>query len=330
MSQLGRTSKKILFVVDERTSLRGTLTDGDIRRGLLRGVGLEDSVSKVLFVDYLAAKSGDERRKFDRLMELHQLDGVPVLDEQDRVVDVWLRSEAPSSNPELQPQTRVLIMAGGRGERLMPLTKDTPKPMLHVNGATPLDTLLRRLAHQGFVDIAIAIHHQGTLIRNHVGDGESLGLQITYIEESRPLGTAGALGLLMNQEKCPTLVVNADIITDARLDGFVRSANSPTPLTTVGLARHLIHVPYGVAITDGPTLVDVKEKPVFERLVLAGVTFVTPETQQLVEAGETLNMTDLLTRARAAGQEVRWRDLDAFWVDIGSHEEINTLRRRPV
>lgn len=326
MHKLSKSSKRILFVVSEHNELLGTLTDGDIRRALVQGASLDSSVDLVVHSQCLTAGPSHDTSEIERLLRLHLLDGVPVVDDSGHLLGAYLPERQAIGESTLTSQVPVLVMAGGRGERLLPLTLDTPKPLIRLHGTTPLDSLLRRLRLFGFCNIHIAVYHQHELVMKHVGDGSDFGLAITYLVEDRPLGTAGALGLMdANVTSSPTLVLNSDIVLDSDLRSFVNQAINNSGETTVGLAKYEHLIPYGVAEVEEGFLLDVREKPKVDVQVLSGVTLVAPQTRSLIKKGASIDMSDLLIRATRSGQKVRALDLGSFWTDIGTHASLQEL-----
>jgi dTDP-glucose pyrophosphorylase len=326
MHKLSKNSKRILFVVSERNELLGTLTDGDIRRALLHGASLDFSVEIAVHSQCLTAGPSHDTSAIERLLRIHLLDGIPVVDDGGNLLGAYLPDRQAVGDSTLTSHVPVLVMAGGRGERLMPLTLDTPKPLTRLHGTTPLDSLLRRLRLFGFRNVHIAVYHQHELVMKHVGDGSDFGLAITYLVEDRPLGTAGALGLMdANVKSSATLVLNSDIVFDSDLRSFVSQAINNAGETTVGLAKYEHLIPYGVAEIDEGFLLEVREKPKVNVQVLSGVTLVAPQTCCLIKNGESIDMSDLLIRATRSGQKVRALDLGCFWTDIGTHVSLREL-----
>jgi len=326
MDKLSKNSRRILFVVSAQNELLGTLTDGDIRRALVHGASLDSSVEVAVHSQCLTAGPSHDTSEIERLLRLHLLDGVPVVDDGGHLLGAFLPDRQLTGDSTLTSQVPVLVMAGGRGERLMPLTLDTPKPLIRLHGTTPLDSLLRRLRLFGFRNVHIAVNHQHELIMKYLGDGSDFGLAITYLVEDRPLGTAGALGLMdANVKSSATLVLNSDIVLDSNLRSFVNQAINNSGETTVGLAKYEHLIPYGVAEVDEGILLEVREKPKVNVHVLSGVTLVAPQTCSLIKNGERIDMSDLLIRATRSGQKVRALDLGSFWTDIGTHASLREL-----
>jgi len=307
----------------------GSLTDGDIRRALLRGCSLDTSVAESMSKEFLAAQTDESRSKFERLMDVHELDAVPVLDDASHLADIWFRDASDYAALKQLPQVNVIRMAGGRGQRLMPLTASRPKPLVPLNGVPPIESLLRRLSRQGFRQVLIAIGYLSAKVREYLGDGSEFGLQISYLEESVPLGTAGALAMVRNSHQVPTLVINADVVTDMRFDRFVASCCSPNAITTAGVFRYQTALPFGVAHQENGILMDVIEKPILHHDILAGINLITEETRLLVQEGEKVDMTELLLRARDSGQTVQVREIEGFWADMGTTQAFAELLSSP-
>jgi NDP-sugar pyrophosphorylase family protein len=240
--------------------------------------------------------------------------GVPLLDGEGRVIDVafWRDLVAEASS------TPVVLMAGGQGQRLRPLTEQTPKPMLPVGEKPLLETVLDQVRDAGFGKVLMAVNYQADVIRDHFGHGEGVGLDISYVEEPHALGSAGALNLVREDLDEPFIVMNADLLTNVNLGALLRFHREGATLMTIGVRRFELQVPYGVVEIADEHVTSLREKPVFGFFVNAGVYAVEPAAVALMpEELEAFNMTDLVDAALARGERIGSFPIREYWLDIG-------------
>ncbi|HEU5321431.1 MAG TPA: sugar phosphate nucleotidyltransferase, partial [Methylomirabilota bacterium] len=240
LAMITKNSRQAIAVVDADGRLAGLVTDGDVRRGLLRGVGLEDRVSQVMNAHPVVGRPGAPRAETLALMERRSLRHLPVVDDGGRLVDLLLREEL--ERPAVLPNWAV-VMAGGAGTRLRPLTAETPKPMLRVGGKPILEILVERLRAAGVRDFHLTVGYKPETIEAHFGDGAALGVRIRYVREPEPLGTAGALALLAEPPVEPFLLVNGDILTRCDFRAMLQFHERTGADMTVGMVAHTVEVP---------------------------------------------------------------------------------------
>jgi dTDP-glucose pyrophosphorylase len=316
---IDRGAMQIALVIDPEGHLLGTVTDGDIRRAVLRGKGLETPISEVMNPNPTTGLAEETRDSWQRTMQRHSLRHLPILDTRGCVVDL-----AQYSMP-LEPErtTPVVIMAGGLGTRLRPLTEHTPKPMIPVGPKPVLETIIENFADQGFVNLFLCLNYKGEVIRDHFGDGSHLGVNITYLHEDRRLGTAGALSLLPQRPGEPVVVMNGDLLT--KVD-FVRLLDFHARqgfVATMAMREHQQQVPYGVLrIGDGYVVEELVEKPIERYYVNAGIYILNPETLDLVPDQKFYDMPTLFNALMAQGRKVGGFPLRDYWVDIGRLEDL--------
>lgn len=319
----GRIS--IALVVDAEGRLMNTLTDGDIRRGLLAGVGLADDVGNLLVIKNetphpvpVTAPPNAEPDELLQLMNARGVRQIPIVTEEGRVVDVVAFDDV---SPDYQlPSIRAVVMAGGFGTRLAPLTESVPKPMLPVGGRPLIELVVEQLQEIGVRKIAITTHYRAEQIESHLGDGSSLGVEITYIREDRPLGTGGALGLLAPSSE-PVLVINGDVLTDTDFRAMHCYHQKLGATMTVAVRRYAIDIPYGVVESEGSNIRRLREKPQLSFFVNAGMYFLEPEVFEYVVSGQPLRMTDLIETLISEGRKVASFPLREYWLDIGQHAD---------
>jgi len=309
---------RIAIVVDEDGKLIGTLTDGDIRRGLLKGMELESPILDIYNQHPISVSISDSKEKIIELALAKRVYQIPVLDEDGRVIrlaeiDQLIRQEK-------HPNT-VVLMAGGLGSRLRPLTDKTPKPMLPVGGKPILETVISRFRKQGYSRFVIALNYKGDIIKNYFGNGLTMGIDITYIEENQRMGTAGALGLLERIPEESFFVMNADILTLVDFESLMEFHNRNQSFATMCIREYGMEVPYGVVRLNKDNIVSIEEKPVQQFYVNAGIYVLTPEILDLIPKGLPLDMTGLFEKAVEKGKTTLSFPIREFWMDIGKPED---------
>jgi dTDP-glucose pyrophosphorylase/CBS domain-containing protein len=324
---IDRSAVGIALVVDDERRLVATITDGDLRRALLSGVDFGRTVQVLLDQRPPAvprvpttAPAGSTRSALLELMSRHAVRHVPLVDSAGRVVDIALLSDFIGT---LEPPMRALVMAGGFGTRLRPLTDELPKPMLPLGDRPLLEVIVRRLHEAGIRHVSISRHYRGDQIEQHFGDGRRFDVDIQYLDEDEPLGTAGALGLLAApaRDEEPLLVVNGDVLTQVNYAAMLDFHRANGADLTVAVRPFEIQVPYGVVDTDGVRVRGVDEKPVIRNFINAGIYLLNNRVCRLVPAGEHYDMTQLIGRAIGEGLRVISFPLREYWLDIGQSED---------
>ncbi len=310
-------SIQIALVVDDGR-LSGIVTDGDIRRGLLRGVSLSSSATEVMNRSPVSAPVTLARDERLRLMRQKSIKHLPLVDTEGLVVGVETFDELIEAPRYENP---VLIMAGGLGERLGALTREIPKPMLHVGGRPLIETIVRNFVQQGFRNIYISVNYKAELIRNHFGDGTAHGATIQYIHETERLGTAGALGLFPSAPELPLVVTNGDILTTINYGALVDFHNATPVEATMAVREHKVHVPYGVVTASDGYLQVIREKPTESWFVSAGIYVIGPDVFGLVDRGVRIDMPAVLERVVARQGRVAIYPIREYWLDIGRVED---------
>lgn len=323
LEAIDRGERQIALVVDGDGRLVATVTDGDIRRALLRGAGLETPVTDVMSREFTAVHAADGSEAAVRLMQARKLHQIPVIDGEGRPVDLV---HINSLGGIIDRETRVVLMAGGLGTRLRPLTETVPKPMLPVGGKPILEKILQNFTKQGFHNFTISLNYKGEMIRDHFGDGRAFGARIEYVEETKRMGTAGALSLLPERPTAPFVVMNSDLLTSVRFDSVLRFHTETNAVATMCAREYSVQIPFGVIDIDGTSLKRVIEKPTHTHLVNAGIYVLSPETLDHVEAGTWLDMPTLFERLVAAGQTASVYPIHEYWIDIGRMEDLERAR----
>jgi dTDP-glucose pyrophosphorylase/CBS domain-containing protein len=310
----------IALVVDAEWRLVGTITDGDVRRAVLAGADLESPVSMLLenkistqYPKPVTAPSGTSRETLLELLHKSVLRQVPILNHEGKVVDlVMIDDLIPTQDLPLQ----AVIMAGGLGTRLRPLTEDLPKPMLPVGGKPLLELVIEQLRQVGIRRVNVTTHYKPEIITDHFGDGSAFGVELNYVNEDRPLGTGGALGL-MDTPTEPTLVINGDILTQVDFRAMLAYHREHGAVMTMAVRRYDISVPYGVVECEGSRVCALKEKPRMHFLVNAGIYLLEPNVYEFIPNGEHFNMTDLIQWLLDSDHIVASFPIIEYWLDIG-------------
>jgi dTDP-glucose pyrophosphorylase len=310
----------IALVADERGRLIATVTDGDIRRAILASVDfdapvevLRDQQEQEPYPTPLTAPADTGRAELLEVMSRYGLRHVPLVDADGAVVELALLQELLGGAPV---PGRAIIMAGGFGTRLGELTESVPKPMLPVGDRPLLEHIVRRLREAGLRSVVVATHYLGDVIRDHFGDGSRFGVEMQYLTEDEPLGTAGALALLPESDE-PLLVVNGDILSHVDYGAMLQFHHEHDADLTVAVAPYEVGVPFGVLETDGLDVVGVSEKPVLSFFVNAGIYVLEPAVRTYVPAHERSDMTDLVQRLLDDGRRVIGFPVREYWLDIG-------------
>ncbi len=316
---IDRGAKQIALVVEDACHLSGTITDGDIRRALLKGRTLETPVSEVMNPNPVTGLLEEDERIWQRTMQRHSLRHLPILDKRGCVIEL-AEYRIPS---EPSRSTPVVIMAGGLGTRLRPLTENIPKPLVPVGPKPVLETIIENFASQGFENIHLCLNYKGHMIRDYFGDGAQLGVQIAYITEDRRLGTAGALSLLSETPDQPIIVMNGDLLTKVDFVRLLEFHNRQGFVATMAMREYSHQIPYGVLrIGDGYRIEQLREKPVERHYVNAGIYVLSPEALQLVPGQKFYDMPTLFERLMDMQRPVGSFPLRDYWVDIGRIEDL--------
>lgn len=320
---LEQSGLQIALVVTEDDLLLGTLTDGDIRRGLLRNMDLSSPVDSLIYRSPLVAPRDLGRETVLQIMQANKKNQMPIVDENRRVVGlhVWDELVVPAKRPNL-----MVLMVGGKGERLHPLTQDCPKPLLQVHGRPILEHIIERAKAEGFGRFVLAIHYLGHMIEEHFGDGGRFDVQIEYLREEQPLGTAGAIGLLSRRPDNAFVVSNGDVLTDIRYGELLDFHHRHAAAATMAVQRYEWQHPFGVVETDGMEIVGFEEKPVLRSYVNAGVYVLEPEVLNALSPGEHCDMPTLFSRIRARGQSTIVYPMHEPWLDVGRVEDLERAR----
>ncbi len=309
---------QIAIVVDENDSLVGTVTDGDIRRGLLNGLDLNSSVSLVVHKSPSIASVGDTKESILKIALAKKLHKIPLIDELGKLVGI---EDIEDIIKPASKTNKVILMVGGLGTRLRPLTQDTPKPMLKVGNKPILQTIVEKFAEYGFVNITMCVNFNADIIKDYFGDGKEFGVNIDYILEQKRMGTAGALSLLKERPNEPFFVMNGDLLTNVNFEHIFNYHTLNKATATMCVREYDYEVPYGVVKMNDNKIVEISEKPVQKFFVSAGIYMLSPEILDLIPQNEFYDMPTLFEKAISKGKNVISFPIHEYWIDIGRLEE---------
>lgn len=311
----------IALVADGDGRLLGTITDGDVRRGLLRGLDMGAPVAEIMNAKPMTAAPNAARPQLLKTMRQAMLRQIPLLDGGGRVVGLVHMRDLTS--PVAARDNWIVLMAGGLGERLRPLTEDTPKPLLNVGDKPLLETILESFVAQKFRRFYISVNYMADAIKRHFGDGSRWNVDIRYLEEDRRLGTAGALRLMPTLPKNPLIVMNGDLIAQINFQDLLDYHDQQKSRATMCVRQYDFQVPFGVVGIDGNRIRAIDEKPVHRFLVNAGIYVLDPDLIDLIPESEYFDMTDLFARVVADKHGTAAFPIHEYWLDIGRNEDLD-------
>jgi len=310
---------QIVLVVDNEHRLIGTITDGDIRRGLLRGLTLNSSVDEVTNKNFHYIKLGENPNKANAIMSKYGINQVPVLNINGVVVDILGKSKIYEED---KLPNSVVIMAGGLGKRLLPHTSDCPKPMLMIGDKPILEIILLECISYGLNKFYISVNYLKEKIINYFGNGEKWGVEIKYIHEPKRMGTAGSLNYLPNSLDYPFLVLNGDVLTRLNYRNLIKFHDEQSSQATICVKKHEMHIPFGVVKNKGIELDEISEKPSLKFLINAGVYLLNPELLSLLPKNEFTDMPPFLQYCKDLGNTINLCPIHEYWIDIGRPETL--------
>ena len=310
---------QIALVLDNKGKLLGTITDGDIRRALLKPYGMDCLVEEVMNDSPTTALSSDSSDLILAIMKSGNLLHMPIIDENDVVVGLETLQNLTYDKKYDNP---VFLMAGGFGTRLHPLTEEIPKPLLNVGNHPILETILVRIIKAGFHNFYISTHYKSEMIQTYFGDGSAWGVNIQYIKEETPLGTAGAIGLLpKNLPKLPVLMMNGDVLTKVNFEHLLSFHKEQKGIATMCIREYDVQIPFGVVNVEKQQAKSIEEKPIRKFFVNAGIYVFEPELVNKVNPNTHIDMPNLLEMQINEGRPVSIFPIHEYWLDVGHMKE---------
>ncbi|MDF1879568.1 nucleotidyltransferase family protein [Sulfurimonas sp. SAG-AH-194-C20] len=317
---------KFAIVVDEDGRLIGSITDGDIRRAILSGKSLKESISNVYSRDPVTVSINDSKEEIITLCTSKTIYQIPVVDENNRVVSIAILDEL--LKPEYH-KNKVVLMVGGLGTRLRPLTDTTPKPMLPVGGKPILQTIVEKFVKYGFTNIIMCIGYKSHIIQDFFEDGSKFGANIEYILEDKRMGTAGALSLLNDVQKSkePFFVMNGDLLTNVNFENLLEYHLQNDSMATMCVREYDFQVPYGVVKVNNGKITSIEEKPVHKFFVSAGIYMLSPKCIEMIPQDEFYDMPTLFEKLIDMNENTVSFPLREYWLDIGRMDEYEKANR---
>ena len=317
---LNEVELRIILVISPSGTLVGTISDGDIRRGLLRGLNLASSIEDITHHDALVVPPGLNRDMVVQLMTANRIQQIPIIDENQRVVGLhlWDEINAPPKRSNI-----MVIMAGGMGTRLHPQTENCPKPLLLVAGKPVLEHIIARAKAEGFSHFILAIYHLGHMIEEYFGSGERFGVKIDYLREEVPLGTAGALSLLSPIPENTIVVTNGDVLTDIRYGELIDFHQQHHAMATMAVRVNEWQNPFGVVETEGVVITGYKEKPIFRSQINAGIYAIEPSVLSLLGKSLPIDMPTLFELLQVKSGRAVAYPIHEEWLDIGRPADLS-------
>lgn len=321
--------RRIAVVVSSDGGLLGTLTDGDVRRCLLAGGTLQTPAVEAMNRNPITAKAGSPNGYLMDLMKRGNVMSIPIVSNEGNFVRIIHLNDLDLEEEEISKETGfeiAVIMAGGEGKRLRPVTKTIPKPMIKICGTPLIERQVLRLAKAGIHKVYISINYLSQIIEDHFGDGSAFGIRIGYLHEKKKLGTAGALSLLPERLRRPIIVINGDILTTSDFISLYAYHKDNEADVTVAAVDYRVSIPYGVIRVDGSSVTGLEEKPSQRFLCNAGIYAMSPDTIDLIPAETYYNMTDLIRDSLANNLEIAVFPVHEYWSDIGTHDDLKKAR----
>lgn len=321
--RINDTAKQIALVVSADGKLMGTITDGDIRRGLLRGLGLDAPASEVMKQNPIVAGPNLGQETLVRYMREGRVKQLPIVSDDGTLLGLELLDDMMRA---ARTDNWVVIMAGGLGTRLRPITEEIPKPLVEVGGRPILETIIERIQGQGFGKVFVAVNYLAEQVKAHFGDGSKFGVEITYLEEQTRMGTAGALTLLPHRPVNPFLVMNADLVTDIDFRRLLNFHMDQAADATMCVREYKFQVPYGVVETKGNRITQLTEKPTHSYFVNSGIYALDPNVLDMVPQGHFYDMTTLFDDLMARGGHGVVFPVHEYWIDVGRFDDLEKAR----
>lgn len=309
---------QIALIVDENDKLLGTLTDGDIRRGLLKGLDLNSSIESIIFRTPTIGIISNTKEEILRLALSKKLHQIPIIGDNGKILGIHEIEELIKPKDKTN---KVILMVGGLGKRLRPLTETTPKPMLRVGNKPILKTIVEKFAEYGYTNIIMCVNYKSHIIQDYFGDGSKFGVNIEYILEEQRMGTAGALSLLKDKPTEPFFVMNGDLLTNVNFEHLHNYHIATNSIATMCVREYDFQVPYGVVNIKDSKIISIEEKPTHKFFVSAGIYMLSSEVLNYIPKNEFYDMPTLFEKLISLNRNTVSFPLRDYWLDIGRMEE---------
>jgi dTDP-glucose pyrophosphorylase len=323
MKILEKQATQFLLVVDEKDRILGTITDGDIRRGILKGIQLDQECSWVMNKNFLFAKADETAESMIQKLLSKKVNHLPIVNDDNKLIDIKHIRELDKKNNYLNP---VVILAGGLGTRLGELTKSCPKPLLKVGDTPILERIIQNFSSQGFQNIHLAVNYKSEMIEEYFQSGEKWNVQITYLKEDRKLGTAGPLSMLDAGHHGPVLVMNGDLMTKVNFPNLLDFHEQQGGDATICVRQYDVQIPFGVIQFDKSGFLGFEEKPTKYYFVNAGIYAFSTSVLEFLAPNEYLDMNSFIEKLHLQGKKINIYPLHEYWIDIGRIDDLNRAR----
>ena len=317
LKTLSKSSLQILLVVNKKGILLGTLNDGDIRRGFLKGLNINSSIKSIYFTRPTIAKKNDNKNKLLKIALSKKIYQIPVVDNKHKAIGIYIIDELITSKNK---SNLVVIMAGGKGMRLRPLTKNIPKPMLKVGNKPILQNLIEKFRENGYENFILSVNYKSKIIKDYFGDGTELGVSIKYIEEKIRMGTAGSLSLLKTKLNEPFFVINGDLMINLDFKKMMDFHCENNSIATMCVRQHSINSSYGVVNLKNENIVSIEEKPKQKYFINAGIYILDPKCTSIIPK-KFYDMPTLFKKIIAKKYKAISFPLNEKWIDIGKRDD---------
>jgi dTDP-glucose pyrophosphorylase len=312
---------RIVLVVDDNRKLIGTVTDGDVRRGLIKSIGTSGQIAEIMNCKPISLKLIHTDEQAKKIFQMKKVSQIPVLNNEGIVLDILLSDTLKQSE---EKKNTVILMAGGLGTRLGVLTKDCPKPMLKVGGKPMLEILLENLKEHGFQKFLISVNFKAEVIENHFKNGEKFGVEIQYLREKDRLGTAGSLSLFKPENNLPFLVMNGDVLTKVDFSSFLENHQKQKTFASMCIRKYDYQIPYGVVQVEKGQIIKLEEKPNHTFFVSAGIYALNTEVLSMIPQNTYFDMPSLFSKIiEQKGLKTGVFPIHEYWLDVGQKDDFN-------
>lgn len=315
---IDKGTMRIAIVVNNDNQFLGTINDGDIRRAILQGYSLEQNIKQIYNTNPTVCFINDSKEIVVQKAIKNKVYQIPILDNNKKVIDV---EDLATLLTKANRKNKVILMAGGLGTRLKPLTQKTPKPLLKIGSKPILETIIENFSNHGFKDIIISVNYKANMIKDYFQDGSKFGVNIEYIEETKRLGTAGALSLLKEKPKEPFFVMNADLLTNINFSHLLDFHSFGNSMATMCVREYDFQVPYGVIEIENDSIKSIVEKPIQKFFVNAGIYLLSPKTLDYIPKNHFFDMPSLFDKLIKDEHKLLSFPIHEYWLDIGRMED---------
>lgn len=321
--KLNKVNPPILFVVDKKKNYTGTITDGDIRRYLLTKKPLTNNLINIAYKKSVICKINNLEKKlnfFENIIIQRNLKGIPVIRSK-KICGVIF------SHQKIVKKTPIFIMAGGKGKRLLPYTKNIPKPLVRINNKPIIQHIIEKIVRENFVNVFVSINHYAPQIKKYFKINNNFGLNVKFIEEKNPMGTAGSLSLINIKNIKNIIVINSDIMTDLKFNKILNYHEENKYDITMGCMSHKYHIPFGIVNLNNKKFDNVTEKPILINLVSAGINILSSKVTNKIKKNNYLSMIDFIN-SQSKKKKIGIFPMHEEWVDIGNKENLILARQK--